>query len=187
MASSERRFARLSARPTGRLGTFGIPEDGMCLSVYLLVRPTPSSRQVLAGRVDPTGPWASAACLDAERLRSVADRWILPATQLVFFEGPDEAAQRIAHVLLGCDDLRPEGPRVFNEVYGRGPERPDPHWDLQFVYAAVWPSGEPPSRGRLWQELRFLDVEGTESREFGRGHGDVLALAGFPPRPSAVA
>lgn len=181
MGSSERRFARLSAHPTDRLGTFGLPGDGMCLSAYLLVRPAPGSPQVLAGRADPSGPWGAAACLGADRLRSLGDRWILPATQLLFFEGPDGAARRIARELVGRTDLELLGPRVYNEAYERGPDRPDPHWDLQFVYDGLWPGDERPSRGRLWRELRFVDVGATGPAEFGRGHADVLALAGLFP------
>lgn len=181
-----RRFARLSAHPSEGHGTFGLPEDGMCLSAYLLVHPARAPGEVLLGRASPDGPWGPVACFDAERLRNLGDRWLLPATQLLLFEGPDEAAHRIAEEMLGLRDLAVGAPTVYSEAYARPTGRRDPHWDLQFVYTIPWPDGRPaPSPGPLWRELRFVPVHETPAAAFGRGHGDVLALTGRPPRPVA--
>jgi len=184
--TDERRFARLASDPAGGPGTIGLPNDGMCLSVYLLLHPPRKPRQVLLGRLDPGGPWIRAAALGPERVARIGDRWVLPATQLLLFEGPDEAARRIATELLGRPDLRLAGPRVFSEAYARPGGPSDPHWDLQFVYDGEWPAGSPPpERGNLWRELQFVDVARTPTGAFGRAHGDVLALAGLPPRSEA--
>ena len=180
-----RRFARLSARPSERRGTFALPEDGMCLSAYLVVHRVRSPGEVLLGRARPDGPWERVACLDAERLRTLGDRWVLPATQLLLFEGPDQAARRIAEEMLGDPDLAVGSPAVYSEAYPRPLGRRDPHWDLHFVYTIPWPDGRPiPSVGALWRELRFVPVGETPADAFGRGHGDVLALTGRPPHPA---
>jgi len=182
-----RRFARLRRQPTP--GTTEVPDDGMCLSAFLLVHPADDPRKVLLGRPAPDGPWEEAAGLDTVRLAGIGDRWVLPASQLLLFEGPAEAAERLARELLGRPDLRPGAPRIFSEAYSRpatardrGTNTQDPHWDLHFVFPTTWPGGSlDDSRGRLWRELRFLDMGATASTSIGRGHGDVLALAGVAP------
>lgn len=178
--TGERRFARL--RNDVRAGYSTIPGDGMCLSAYLVLRSATSPRQVVLGKVNPSGPWWEVAAIDEERLRSLGERWVLPATHLLLFEGPQEAARRIATEMLGRPTLNVGLPRVFSESYGRGEAGVDPHWDLQFVFSAPW-TGPPPeeAKGALWKELRFVDVEKTPASSFGRGHGDVLALAGLAP------
>jgi len=178
------------ARPLARFrtdadpahGSYPLPADGLCLSTFLLVRPPGRPREVLCGRVDPAGPWGAAAALDPERLRSLGERWVLPASQLLFFEGPQEGARRVAREQLGRDDLPLEPPQVYSEAYRRNADARDPHWDLHFVVAATWPGGSlEASRGRLWRELRFVEVGATPPAAFGRGHADVLALAGLAP------
>jgi ADP-ribose pyrophosphatase YjhB (NUDIX family) len=178
----QQRFARLSSRADEGRGRFAVPDDGMCLSAYVVLHPSRVPRQALLGRMDPEGPWERVACLDPERVRAIGDRWVLPATQLRFFEGPDEAAARIAADLLGRRDLKLGAPKVFSETYARPTGAADPHWDLQFVYSAPWPQGATlPAPGALWRELKFVDVATTRPEAFGRGHGDILALIGLEP------
>lgn len=179
-----RRFARLSPTPSGPPETVGLPDDGMCLSAFLVLHPPESPRSVLLGRVDPSGPWPEAGGMDRARLERVGDRWLLPATQLLVFESPEEAGARIARELLGRSDLAMSAPRVFSEAYRRRSTSQDPHWDLHFVFDAGWGSAPlDAARGRLWKELRFVDPGALEADALGRGHEDVLALAGFPARP----
>lgn len=183
-ARSGRRFARLRRDPPpGRGGLFDLPDDGLCLSAFLVVQPSGRPHEVLAGRPAADPAWTEIGSLEGERLRSMADRWMLPASQLLFFESPEEAARRIAAEQLRRPDLSLPAPRIFSEAYSRpgGPAH-DPHWDLHFVFRAEWPGGElAASRGSLWRELAFVDVTRTSATAFGRGHGDVLALAGLPP------
>jgi len=114
------------------------------------VRPPGRPREVLCGRVDPGGRWGAAGARDPERLRSLGERGILPAWQPLPFEGPREAAGRVAREQLGRDDLPLEPPRVDSEAYRRSPPTRDPHWDLHVVFAASWPGGAvEASRGRL--------------------------------------
>jgi hypothetical protein len=184
--TAPRRFTRF--RNQSGPGYVSLPEDGMCLSAYLILRAPAKPREVLLGRIDPAGPWAEVAALDATRVSGIGDRWVLPATQLLMFESPAEAAARIARELLGRQDLALGSPAIYSEAYGRSGGPADPHWDLQFVFTADWPGGSPDaSRGKLWKELRFVDVGTAPLAAFGRGHGDVLALAGYPPRSSPSA
>jgi len=182
--SELRRFARFRHDPVaGRPQVFPLPDDGLCLSAFVLVHPTGRPREVLAGRMDPNGPWADAAAVDAPRIASFRDRWVLPASQLLFFEDPAAAARRITAEQLGRTDLDFGTVQVFSEAYPRdNAGSSDPHWDFHFVYRAQWPGGEiARSKGRLWKELRFVEVAATPRDAFARGHGDVLALAGLDP------
>lgn len=160
----------------------------MCLSAYLVLRSPTAPREVLVGKVNASGPWWEVAALDEKRVAGLVDRWVLPATQLLLFESPQAAALRIATEMLGRPSLNVGLPRVFSEAYARGPGPADPHWDLQFVFSAPWPGGPlEPSKGKLWSELNFVDIEKTSASSFGRGHGDVLGLVGLPPLSEAPA
>jgi hypothetical protein len=173
----------------GAYGVFPLPDDGLCLSVFLVVRSRGRPQDVLLGRVDPAGPWGHVAALDPARLRALAQQWILPASQLLFFEAPDAAVRRVAAEQLGRPDLEPGSPAVFSEAYPRpGGSARDPHWDLHFVYRTDWPGGGiDEARGRLWQELAFVDPGTLAPNQFGRGHGDILALIGQPPKAAPAA
>ena len=178
-----RRFARFGSPPAP--GVAALPDDGMCLSVFLVVRAPDRPHDVLLGRIDPNGPWEQAAAIDGSRARRIGERWVLPASQLLLFEPVEAAARRISSEMLGRSDLVLGPPQLFSEAYRREGAAVDPHWDLQFVYVADWPGGAPERyRGRLWKELAFVDVRTVPSAGFGRGHGDVLALVGLPPRPT---
>jgi hypothetical protein len=181
--TGERRFARLRAAvPTGSTGLFALPDDGLCLNTFLIVHPRARAAEVLLGRPDPSGPWETIASMSPERLRTVGDRWILPASQLLFFEAPGDAAQRVAREQLGLTRLPVTGPDVFSEAYGRDvPVGRDPHWDIQFIYRGRWPGRGAPHHP-AWKELRFVDPRTLRRNEFGRGHGDIVELAGFKPK-----
>jgi hypothetical protein len=107
---------------------------------------------------------------------------MLPASQLLFFEGPQQAAERVVRELLELPPMPLRGPEVFSESYARSDlASGDPHWDLRFLF-----HGELP-RSRLgsaspWTELAFLDVSQTSRRSIARAHGDILALAGVVPK-----
>jgi ADP-ribose pyrophosphatase YjhB (NUDIX family) len=157
----------------------------MCLSAFLVLRPPTGDRRVLLGQIDPRAPWGDLAALNPARIAPLEGRWMLPACQLLFFESPQEAARRILREQLGSSGIPLEGPSVHSEAYRR-PEAAgsDPHWDLHFIFEGRWPSDRPPS-GAPWKELAFVDPTSVDPAEFGRGHGDVLALVGLGPRTTA--
>ncbi len=174
-----RRFCRFrpGTRPPSA-GTSEVPDDGFCLSAFLVVESATRRGDVLLGRIDPEGPWSEAGGLSGERLRRWPDRWMLPASHLLLFESPGDAARRISAELLGRPIDEPGRPQVFSETYGRGAEGGDPHWDLQFVYRFSWPDPAP-AAGPLWRELAFRPVRTMVASEFARDHQDVLALVGL--------
>jgi hypothetical protein len=178
----ERRFTRLSASTPLPPGASSVPDAGMCLSVFLVLRSPDEPHHVLMGRVDPTGPWGDIGGLDPGRLERVGRSWMLPSRQLIFFEGPEEAAHVIAREQLGAELPTVSGPRVFSDPSKRpGSDHRDPHWDFHFVFEGRWPDSTPPSHP-LWKELAFVDVPSTQRGEIARGQGDVLELIGLPPK-----
>jgi ADP-ribose pyrophosphatase YjhB (NUDIX family) len=179
----ERRFTRLKrGSPVENPGASNLPDDGMCLSVFLVLSPPNREAAVLMGRVDPSAPWEEIGAIDSARLSAVGDRWMLPSSQLVFFESPDEGARRILKEQLGSDPIRLEGPAVFSEAYRRPRSTAtDPHWDFHFIYRGRWPSTSPP-RSPAWRELEFVDVRRLRPEEIARNQGDVLSLVGLAPK-----
>ncbi len=156
-----------------------VPNDGMCLNVFLVLRPPDHPGQVLLGKVDPSAPWNDLSALGPDRIGRLLSRWILPASQLLLFESPDEGARRVAREQLGMELPELSAPHVFSEAYSRpGMEGKDPHWDLHFVYEIPWPKDRP-LRASAWKELQLVDVGRTSRKEFGRGHADVLELVGL--------
>ncbi|MGA9839144.1 MAG: hypothetical protein WBE40_03470 [Thermoplasmata archaeon] len=178
-----RRFTRLRAVvPPGAEDVWTVPQDGLCLNVFLVLRSTRHPDRVLLGRLDPTAPWEELSALGPDRLARLAGHWLLPASQLLFFESPDDAARRIAREQLETELPSLGVPRIFSEAYSRpAPEGRDPHWDIHFVYPLPWPGAET-VRAKPWKELAFLDARRIPRPDFGRNHGDILDLLG-PPAP----
>ena len=183
----ERRFARLATPGTGRgHGTVGLPSDGMCLNVFLVLTAPADDGQVLMGRISPGPTWAELGGVDPARAERIGERWMLPASQLLLFESPTDAATRLAKELLGIDRPLLEGPQVFSEAYARSTDpSADPHWDLHFVFTGRGPARAPTHP--LWKELAYLPVAKRTPSEFARSHGDILELVGFHLRTPPTA
>jgi hypothetical protein len=155
----------------------------MCLSVFLVLREPENRHRVLMGRVNPEGPWWEKGGVDPSRMDRIGRKWMLPSRQLIFFEGPDEAARVICREQLGSELPPVSGPRVFSDPSDRpGSGAHDPHWDVHFVYDGRWPTSQAPTHP-MWQELAFVDVPATSRNEIARGQGDVLELIGTVPAP----
>jgi ADP-ribose pyrophosphatase YjhB (NUDIX family) len=178
----ERRFARLRRATDPAPDAVDVPDDGMCLSAFLLVRPEGRDGEVLLGRLAPAADWARIGGLDAARVARVGDRWMLPSSQLLLGEPPTEAAARIAREQLGVTVPTLVGPSVYSEAYRRSPGPRDAHWDLHFVFHGRWPTASfPPSPA--FRELAFIDVARLPRAQIARSQGDVLELAGLVPAP----
>lgn len=157
-----------------------VPDDGLCLNVFLLLTDRPGSDRVLLGRLDPAVDWRHIGGMAESRIRETAPRWMLPSRQLFHFEGPHEAARSILKEQLELDPIPLDGPAVTSEAWQR--ERPAGrglHWDLSFLFTGRWPEGRPLAAGP-WKELRFLETATLDPATVGRGQADVLALAGHP-------
>lgn len=176
-----RRFARLRAGlPPFAPGFFAVPSDGLCLSVFLVLRKPDDPGQVLLGRVALDSRWEEVGGLDRPRLERVGDRWMLPSSQLILLESPAEAARRVGGEQLGIELDPIPRPQVFSETYPRrGPQGADPHWDLHFIFDLPGPPAPP--RSDLWNDLTYQTVASIPAVAFGRDHGDILALVGLRP------
>jgi len=180
--ATSRRFARY--RPTeGEVGGrrfSSVPRAGLCLSVFVLVGDPKNPNLVVLGRPAPSAPWTELGSLGSVALEALHERWVLPASHLVEFEAPRAAAERVVREQLGLDHLELRGPDVHSEAY----PYPDSlesgnHWDLDFLFRADWPHGHE-LRSPAFKELRLIDTRTIGATNLGRGHGDILILAGYP-------
>jgi len=177
-----RRFARY--RPTeveaGGRRFWTVPPAGLCLSVFVLVGDPKNPNLVVLGRPAASAPWPELGSLDPTPLSALQERWVLPACHLVEFEGPRSAAERVVHEQLGLERLELRGPEVYSESYPF-PSAPESghHWDLDFLFRADWPHGRE-LHSPAFKELRLIDTRTIGAPNLGRGHGDILILAGYP-------
>jgi ADP-ribose pyrophosphatase YjhB (NUDIX family) len=183
--TTSRRFCRLTrAREGNEFGLLWEEPDGLCLSAFLLLTRGDGPPAVLVGKMNPEAPWDHLGGINDARVRQLTGGWVLPASQLLLREGPDEAARRICRELLGVDPPPLEPPRVVSEV--NAPRRhPDArqHWDLHFLYRGRW-TGAVPSQPEVWTELRFVELARASPSDFARSHEEILEVAGLPLGPS---
>ncbi|MFZ3356566.1 MAG: hypothetical protein WA549_07425 [Thermoplasmata archaeon] len=176
---SARRFARLRRGNVPEAEGYSVlPDDGLCLNTFLLFRHPREKGHVLLGRINPQAAWYELGGLEPARVQAIGRRWMLPSSQLLFFESPLESARRIAVEQLESSLPPVEGPLVVSEQYRRStPHAEDPHWDLHFIFQSSWPSESPPT-AKPWLELAFVDPAQTPRSEFARSQGDILELVG---------
>lgn len=176
-----RRFCRFSKAPeTATFGMPEVPEDGLCLSTFVLLSEAGRPSTVLMGKMDPKADWEQIGALDPARVEAHRHGWVLPSSHLILHESPQEAAVRILREQLGLGPLRLDGPQVVSEVYTprRFPSH-HAHWDLEFLFRGTLEAGTVPS-SHAWTELRFVDPATTGAETIARSHEDLLASAGFP-------
>jgi len=178
--ATARRFCRFTRTAEGNeYGLRWEEPDGLCLSAFVVLTAQSAPRSVLVGRMNPEAPWDHLGGLDAKRVQELVSGWVLPASQLLLHEGPDEAARRILAELVGGIAPPLEPARVTSEVYAPRSYAARQHWDLSFVYRGRW-EGPAPSVPKVWKELRFLDLRSARRSDFARAHEEVLDLAGLP-------
>jgi hypothetical protein len=174
-----RRFARLRRGNAPEAeGYFVLPDDGFCLNTFLVLRHPREEGRVLLGRIDPNAPWYELGALEPTRVQGIGRRWMLPSSQLLFFESPLDAARRIALEQLESPLPPVDGPLVVSEQYRRSTSHADdPHWDLHFIFRGSWPTESPPV-ARPWLELAFVEMAQVSPSDIARSQGDILELAG---------
>jgi hypothetical protein len=160
-----------------------VPDDGLCLNAFLLISPPDDPSKILLGMVDPAAPWKRIGGVTPIRLADLSTRWMLPSRQLFLFESPTEAADNILRDQLEIGRVPLDGPTVYSEVWTRPkPAGMGPHWDLHFVFRGRWPSGKS-LQASPWLKLAFHEPRLLDRATVGRGHVDVLGLAGFQVPP----
>src|SRR5205809_2297860 len=191
--TTDRRFSRFSkSAATAAFSVTEIPDDGVCLSAFLIVTEARDSKKVLMGHMNPKAAWDHIGALDPSRVEAHSHGWMLPSSHLIFLESPDDAARRIAREQLELPDLALSGPHVVSEVYT--PRRfPGTalHWDLEFLFRGRLAAADAPHPAP-WNELAFVDLPRPSQAELARSHEDVTQLAGLrlggrgvaPPEPA---
>jgi hypothetical protein len=178
--TTNRRFCRFSkSASTDAFGMPEVPEDGLCLSAFVLLSPEDDPSSVLMGHMNPAASWDHLGALDPDRVETHRHGWMLPSSHLILRESPEEAAQRIQREQLHLEPVALEGPRVISEVYAprRFPHSRG-HWDLEFLFHGKVPRPEV-SVPNVWSELQFVKVANTRREAIARSHEDVLVSAGF--------
>lgn len=167
--STYRKFTRFStgAKPP-RIDQ--IPDGGFCLSAFVVLSPPGKPGQVLLGRLNTGAPWEHLGALDKERAEKNSKGWMIPSSQLILFESPQEAASRILTEQLSITDQKLTGPYVFSEVYG-----PKNHWDIEYIFTG---EREGVPKSDAWSELRFVDTSTAKKEDMARSHEDILAHVG---------
>src|SRR2546428_12641134 len=132
---TDRRFSRFSKSPaTAAFSVTEFPDDGVCLSAFLIVTEARDARKILMGHMNPKAPWDHIGALDPSRVEAHSHGWMLPSSHLIFRESPDDAARRVAREQLELPDLVLSGPKVISEVYTpRRLPRTALHSDLEFL------------------------------------------------------
>src|SRR5207244_5629974 len=157
--TTDRRFSRFSKSPaTAAFSVTEIPDDGVCLSAFLIVTEARDARKVLMGHMNPKAPWDHIGALDPSRVEVHSHGWMLPSSHLIFQESPGDAARRIAREQLELPHLSFSEPMVVSEAYT--PRRfPDAakHWDLEFLFRSEIPAADIPHPA-AWAELAFGDL-----------------------------
>lgn len=178
--SEARRFCRFRNDGDPARGTIPLPNDGFCLSAFVLLHPDGDPDRVLAGRVRATGDWERVGGIDASRLRRIGADWMLPASHLLLFESPSEAARRISVEQLGGELRGLTGPLVVSDAYSREDGSSlDPHWDFHFIFEGSVRSVPSPPDG-LWDRLEFVEAGSPPASGFARGHADIVEFARRP-------
>ena len=178
--AEERQFARFRPVAEPERMVFTVPAEGLCLSTFLVFRPAGQSGRALLGHIDPQGPWTHIGGFDASRARQWLKGWMLPSSQLLYYETVEDSARRIAREQLGVELGALPAPLLMSD----SEQRPSAatgnlHWDIGFVFVIDGASDRPPSHP-AWTDLSFIDVAKTTRQEYVRGHQDVLRLAGMP-------
>jgi len=166
---TERRFAGFKKEsPDPRIRE--IPEGGFCMSAFLIIAKRGNPHQVLMGHLNREAQWDHIGALFPEMVERCSKGWMLPSSQLIFGESPQQAAQRILKEQLGLQNLKLEESGVFSEVYG-----PLNHWDVEFLFSGE--TDHAPTHS-AWKELEFVDLTKTTKDQMTRFHEDILDHVG---------
>lgn len=114
--ATERIFCRFT-RSDAPFSIHELPTEDVCLSAFLIFSPPGDPKQVLVGQMNPDAPWDHFAGLAREEVQLNEGRWVLPASHLLFGEGPNHAATRILHEQLGNLSATWDPPILDSQFY----------------------------------------------------------------------
>ena len=160
-----------------------VPEAGLCLSVFPILTEPRRPDRVLMGRYDASFDWRRIGAISRDRVEKMQDLWLLPGRHLFLYEDPKAAVATILWEQLGLENHPLRGLEAISESWepphaaGHGS-----HWDISFIYRGEWPMGRQ-LHAAPWRELAFKNPLILDPAQVGRGHLDVLAMAGFTVPP----
>jgi len=160
-----------------------VPPGGTCLSSFVVVS---DGRRILVGKMGRPDIWVKRFLVGPTRAPVYASsgKYVLPARHLHWYESPLEAAGGILRDQIGIGvplskiSLLDVQSHVSGDI---NDEKEPPHWDIRFIYAARVTKGEAGKlrRPEWFSELTFKPLGSLKQKDFTRGHGDVLQMAGM--------
>ena len=174
-----KRWARIGPRDSSWLRH--VPAAGLCLSSFVIVR---KGDYILLGLPHANNSWPEKGGYPTRHAVELEKNgsWLLPATHLLMEESPDRAARRIANEWAGVTGeptflMVQSHLRSSSVRKSRRKSRGSNHWDICFVYeleTRTTPRSKP-----WWSETRFFSRTKIRKLRLGRGHKDILSVAGY--------
>ena len=153
-----------------------IPKGGTCLSSFVILR---SKDGILAGKMTKPEIWVEKFLVGESFAPKYAasNKWMLPASHLIYGERPEDAATRILTEQVGLAKAKLKLSQVQSHL-SQSPTDPEAaHWDICFVYEGQ--RGRKVRKPDWFSELKFLKPRTLKVDDFTRGHGDVLLELGM--------
>ena len=154
-----------------------VPKGGTCLSSFLVLK---SNGKILVGKMAKPEIWIEKFLVGemfAEKYVK-SNKWILPASHLLYGEDPVDAARRVLREQLAVKDTLELSLTQVQSHLSRHPTDPDvAHWDICFVYTGE--IRQMITRPSWYSSLEFVDPVTISKDDFTRGHGDVLEQLGL--------
>ena len=156
-----------------------VPPGTVCISSFVVV--TDGKGGILSGRMDKLDVWVDrfyASPTNAPTFLA-SGKLLLPASHLVWYESPLDAAERILKEMALIEDVprdRIELIDVQSHLRPSANNPSNPHWDICIIYK-VDSYG-----GKINQPEWFRDFGfkyNLKNDDFTRGHGDILEEAGM--------
>jgi hypothetical protein len=156
-----------------------VPPGTVCISSFVVVND--GNGRILAGRMDQLDVWLDRFYANPTTAPTflASGKLLLPASHIVWYESPLDAADRVLKEMALIDDV-PKNKITLVDVQSHlRPSAKDqnvPHWDICVLYSVD------SYNGKLKQPGWFRDFgfkKDLKPDDFTRGHGDILKEAGM--------
>jgi len=154
-----------------------VPKGGTCLSSFLILQ---SNGKLLVGKMADPEIWIK-RFLVGEMFAATyvkSNKWVLPASHLLYGEHPLEAAKRILIEQLEVKEHLELLLAQIQSHLSQGPQDTSAaHWDICFIYEGTMHNVI--NRPAWYSHLEFVNPAEISREDFTRGHGDVLEQLGL--------
>jgi hypothetical protein len=166
-------------RKKAQFTTESVPPGSVCLSAFVAVNDGEGG--ILAGQMAKLDIWLERFFVSPTNGPSflASGKLLLPASHLLWYESPLDAAERILKEIALIDDIPKDRLKLVDVQSHLRPavtNPENPHWDICIVYKVD------SYTGKLKQPEWFKDFgfkSNLKADDFTRGHGDVLEEAGL--------